>query len=174
MNRVNRPRTFYYPVSILYKSIAGRYRPVRVADGPMTARYRFIKNANWVLTAMRRFVLWVTARCFHVLSCYCFIGVYSLSSLFATELFFNCCLIVVSDILTILLGKRELVALLVWFVACALFIFPLKVIGRLWSLLLWFVAWGRFTLPHKVIGRLWSLLVWFVACALFTLPDSHT
>ena len=31
-------------VSILYKSIAGRYRPVRVADGPITARYRFIKN----------------------------------------------------------------------------------------------------------------------------------
>ena len=37
-----------YPVSILYKSIAGRYRPVRVADGPITARYRFIKNAYWV------------------------------------------------------------------------------------------------------------------------------
>ena len=26
------------PVSILHKSIAGRYRPVRVADGPTTAR----------------------------------------------------------------------------------------------------------------------------------------
>ena len=38
-----------YPVSILYKSIAGRYRPVRVADGPITARCRFIKNASWVL-----------------------------------------------------------------------------------------------------------------------------
>ena len=36
------------PVSILYKSIAGRSRPVRVADGPITARYRFIKNASWV------------------------------------------------------------------------------------------------------------------------------
>ena len=35
------------PVSILYKTIAGRYRPVRVADGPITARYRFIKNASW-------------------------------------------------------------------------------------------------------------------------------
>ena len=35
------------PVSILYKSIAGRYRPVRVADGPITARYRFRKNASW-------------------------------------------------------------------------------------------------------------------------------
>ena len=35
------------PVSILYKSIAGRYRPVRVADGSITARHRFIKNANW-------------------------------------------------------------------------------------------------------------------------------
>ena len=34
------------PVSILYKAIAGRYRPVRVADGPITARYRFIKNAS--------------------------------------------------------------------------------------------------------------------------------
>ena len=37
-----------YPVSILYKSIAGRYRPVRVADGPITARYSCIKNASWV------------------------------------------------------------------------------------------------------------------------------
>ena len=36
------------PVSILYKSIAGRYRPVRVADGPIMARYWFIKNASWV------------------------------------------------------------------------------------------------------------------------------
>ena len=35
------------PASILYKSIARRYRPVRVADGPITARYRFIKNASW-------------------------------------------------------------------------------------------------------------------------------
>ena len=35
------------PASILYKSIAGRYRPVRVADGPRTARYRFIKNGYW-------------------------------------------------------------------------------------------------------------------------------
>ena len=39
-----------YPVSILYKSIAGRYRPVRVADGPITARYRFIKNASWIIS----------------------------------------------------------------------------------------------------------------------------
>ena len=38
-----------YPASILYKSIAGHYRPVRVADGPITARYRFIKNAYWVV-----------------------------------------------------------------------------------------------------------------------------
>ena len=35
------------PVSILYKSIAGRYRPVSYPDGPITARYRFIKNAYW-------------------------------------------------------------------------------------------------------------------------------
>ena len=44
-----------YPVSILYKSIAGRYRPVKVADGPITAHYRFIKNASWV-------VRWTTKR----------------------------------------------------------------------------------------------------------------
>ena len=35
------------PASILYKSIAGRYRPVSYPDGPTTARYRFIKNAYW-------------------------------------------------------------------------------------------------------------------------------
>ena len=35
------------PVSILYKSITGHYRPIRVADEPITARYRFIKNASW-------------------------------------------------------------------------------------------------------------------------------
>ena len=34
------------PVSSLYKSIVGRYRPVKVADGPKTARGRFIKNAS--------------------------------------------------------------------------------------------------------------------------------
>ena len=38
-----------FPVSILYKSIAGRYRPVRVADGPITARYIFIKYASWAV-----------------------------------------------------------------------------------------------------------------------------
>ena len=46
------------PVNILYKSIAGRHRPVRVADGPITgypdgtitAYYRFIKNASWDFT----------------------------------------------------------------------------------------------------------------------------
>ena len=38
-----------FPVSILYKSIAGRYRPVRVADRPITARCRFVKNASWVI-----------------------------------------------------------------------------------------------------------------------------
>ena len=35
------------PASILYKSVAGRYRPVSYPDGPITARYRFIKNAYW-------------------------------------------------------------------------------------------------------------------------------
>ena len=38
-----------FPVSILHKSIVGRYRPVRVADGPITALYRFTKNASWVI-----------------------------------------------------------------------------------------------------------------------------
>ena len=37
------------PVSILRKSIAGRYRPVRIADGPITVRCRFIKNASHIL-----------------------------------------------------------------------------------------------------------------------------
>ena len=35
------------PVSILYKSTADRYRPVRVADGTITARCMFLKNASW-------------------------------------------------------------------------------------------------------------------------------
>ena len=43
-----------FPVSIFYKSIAGRYLPVRVADGPITARCRFIKNASRV-NAMQRY-----------------------------------------------------------------------------------------------------------------------
>ena len=37
-----------FPVSILYKSIAGRQRPVSFPDGPITARYSFIKIASWV------------------------------------------------------------------------------------------------------------------------------
>ena len=38
----------YYPASILYITIAGRYWPVSYPDGPIMARYRFIKNAYWV------------------------------------------------------------------------------------------------------------------------------
>ena len=34
--------TMSFPVSILHKSIVGRYRPVRVANGPITARYMFM------------------------------------------------------------------------------------------------------------------------------------
>ena len=41
------------PVSILHKSIAGCYRPVREADGPITARYRFMKNASWVVVTFK-------------------------------------------------------------------------------------------------------------------------
>ena len=35
------------PASILFKSIAGRYRPVSYPDWPTTACYRFTKNAYW-------------------------------------------------------------------------------------------------------------------------------
>ena len=41
-------KTDMSPDSILHKSIAGRYRPVRVSDGPIMARYRFVKNVSWV------------------------------------------------------------------------------------------------------------------------------
>ena len=54
-------RRWDFPVSIHYKSIAGRYRPVRVADGPITARYRFIKNASWVCACVRW--IWIYAFC---------------------------------------------------------------------------------------------------------------
>ena len=37
-----------YPVSMLYKSTAGCFRPVSYPDRPITARCRFIKNASWV------------------------------------------------------------------------------------------------------------------------------
>ena len=40
--RINYKYWDTFPVSILHKSIAGRYRPVRVADGPITTRYRFM------------------------------------------------------------------------------------------------------------------------------------
>ena len=33
----------------IHRSVAGRYRPIKVADWPITARCRFIKNASWVL-----------------------------------------------------------------------------------------------------------------------------
>ena len=38
-----------YPASFLYKSTAGRYRPVSYPDGPTTSRCRFVKNAYWVV-----------------------------------------------------------------------------------------------------------------------------
>ena len=57
----------YFPSKHSYKSIAGRYRPVRVADGPITARYRFIKNASWdmllSLIARRWVCLWHCGQC---------------------------------------------------------------------------------------------------------------
>ena len=45
------------PVSILHKSIAGRYWPVRVAEGPITARYRIIKNASWGTSSLCLFAV---------------------------------------------------------------------------------------------------------------------
>ena len=36
-----------HPVSILHKSMAGHYRPVKIADEPITARCRFMKKASW-------------------------------------------------------------------------------------------------------------------------------
>ena len=36
--------TINNPASTLYKSIAGRNRPVSYPDGPITARYRFMKK----------------------------------------------------------------------------------------------------------------------------------
>ena len=53
------PFTVINPVSILYQSIAGRYRPVRVADGPITSRYRFIKNASWESLTRKSYVAWL-------------------------------------------------------------------------------------------------------------------
>ena len=45
------------PVSILHKSIADRYRPVRVADGSITARCRFIKkNAKWLIVEENKYL----------------------------------------------------------------------------------------------------------------------
>ena len=38
---------YHDPASIIYKSTAGRHRPVSYPDGPITARCRFIKNAYW-------------------------------------------------------------------------------------------------------------------------------
>ena len=46
---------YTYPASIIYKSTAGRYRPVRYPDGPITARYKFIKNAYMVFRHMGYF-----------------------------------------------------------------------------------------------------------------------
>ena len=48
ISSLRKQRELSVPASILYKSIAGRYRPVSYPDGPITTRYRFIKNASWV------------------------------------------------------------------------------------------------------------------------------
>ena len=62
------------PASILYKSVAGRYRPVSYHDGPITALYRFIKNDYWDL-CQDRFVSPLKRKCLwnkhkkHAVSC---------------------------------------------------------------------------------------------------------
>ena len=48
MSQIVQRYVTHYPASIIYKSTAGRYRPVSYPDGPITARYRFKKNAYWV------------------------------------------------------------------------------------------------------------------------------
>ena len=53
----------FVPARILYKSIAGRYRPFSYTEGPITARFRFIKNASWDVA------LWLIATGF----CSCFV-----------------------------------------------------------------------------------------------------
>ena len=70
------------PTSILYTSIAGRYRPVSYPDGPITARYIFIKNAYWVI-ALFSFGLWAV---------YCLsLFVYSSSCCHWQAIFCDCC-----------------------------------------------------------------------------------
>ena len=65
------PSFFTSPAGILYKSIAGRYRPVSYPDGPITARYKFIKNAYWVGKVVLRDceISWVPS-----LTCIVFVG----------------------------------------------------------------------------------------------------
>ena len=63
------------PASILYKSTAGRYRPVSYPDGPITARYWFIKNAywdlfRWMLISTRQTVSQTTSHTDQSLSCF--------------------------------------------------------------------------------------------------------
>ena len=49
------------PASILYKSIAGRYRPVSYPDESITARYIFIKDVCWVM--------WDTTSHYYTVNC---------------------------------------------------------------------------------------------------------
>ena len=66
-----------YPVSILYNSTAGRYRP----DGPITARYRLIKNAIWVWVASGEKVPSSMRKiCGFTASCVCYPFIHSLVS----------------------------------------------------------------------------------------------
>ena len=48
--------SLHLPASILFKSVAVRYRPVDYPDSPITARYRFIKNAYWARGSLGTFL----------------------------------------------------------------------------------------------------------------------
>ena len=51
------------PAGILYKSTAGRYRPVSYPGGPITARCRFIKNAYWDASVKINTVIHMKCHC---------------------------------------------------------------------------------------------------------------
>ena len=70
--------TWITPASILYKSIAVRYRPVSYPDGPITARYRFIKKMlTGTYLIIRTNTVFVVLFCFLLLFLYQMVGALS-------------------------------------------------------------------------------------------------
>ena len=82
------------PVSILQKSTAGRYRPVRVADGPITARCRLWRMlAGMLPVSGHRHSIQVSFAIFisvFLLICFLHFGSFKLTSLFIQVSFFFC------------------------------------------------------------------------------------